>query len=173
MAAAASGVQVVRSRYWAWVLSCALCALGGVLMAHFLGAISPVGFYFTLLFLTLSMLVLGGEYSVTGAVVGTFLISIIAEITRHLGDGPVLLGVQIPALAGLSLLVQGAIIIVVMIWRPSGLLGDREIDGLFPRRRRASGWRGGDRRRDGRAGGVAGRRPRHRRPRRPRRRPWS
>ena len=142
VAAAASGVQVVRSRYWSWVLSCALCALGGALMAHFLGAISPVGFYFTLLFLTLSMLVLGGEYSVTGAVVGTFLISIIAEVTRYLGDGPVLLGLKVPALAGLSLLVQGAIIIVVMIWRPSGLLGDREIDGLFPRRMRASGARG-------------------------------
>ncbi len=135
VAAAASGVQVVRSRYWAWVLSCAVCALGGVLMAHFLGAISPVGFYFTLLFLTLTMLVLGGEYSVTGAVVGTFLVSIFAEVTRFLGDGPVVLGWQLPALAGLSLLVQGATIIVVMIWRPSGLLGDREIDGLFPRRR--------------------------------------
>jgi len=142
VAAAASGVQVVRSRYWAWVLSCAVCALGGVLMAHFLGAISPVGFYFTLLFLTLTMLVLGGEYSVTGAVVGTFLVSIFAEVTRYLGDGPVVLGWRLPALAGLSLLVQGAIIIVVMIWRPSGLLGDREIDGLFPRRTAALTSRG-------------------------------
>ena len=134
VAAAACGVQVVRSRYWSWVLGCAVCALGGVLMAHFLGAISPAGFYFTLLFLTLSMLVLGGEYSVTGAVVGTFLMTVVAEITRYLGDGPELLGVQLPALAGLSLLVQGAIIISVMIWRPSGLLGDREIDGLLRRR---------------------------------------
>ena len=134
VAAAATGVKVVRSRYWAWVLSCAVCALGGVLMAHFLGAISPAGFYFTLLFLTLSMLVLGGEYSVTGAVVGTFLMTIVAEVTRYLGDGPVVLGLQVPALAGLSLLVQGAIIIVVMVWKPSGLLGDREVDGLFRRR---------------------------------------
>jgi branched-chain amino acid transport system permease protein len=134
VAAAATGVKVVRSRYWAWVLSCAVCALGGVLMAHFLGAISPAGFYFTLLFLTLSMLVLGGEYSVTGAVVGTFLMTIVAEVTRYLGDGPVVLGLHVPALAGLSLLVQGAIIIAVMIWRPSGLLGDREVDGLFRRR---------------------------------------
>jgi branched-chain amino acid transport system permease protein len=134
VAAAATGVKVVRSRYWAWVLSCALCALGGVLMAHFLGAISPAGFYFTLLFLTLGMLVLGGEYSVTGAVVGTFLMTLVAEVTRYLGDGPVVLGWHVPALAGLSLLVQGAIIIVVMIWKPSGLLGDREVDGLFGRR---------------------------------------
>jgi branched-chain amino acid transport system permease protein len=134
VAAAATGVKVVRSRYWAWVLSCAVCALGGVLMAHFLGAISPAGFYFTLLFLTLSMLVLGGEYSVTGAVVGTFLMTVVAEVTRYLGDGPVILGWHVPALAGLSLLVQGAIIIAVMIWRPSGLLGDREVDGLFRRR---------------------------------------
>jgi branched-chain amino acid transport system permease protein len=103
-------------------------------LAHFLGAISPAGFYFTLLFLTLSMLVLGGEYSVTGAVVGTFLMTVMAELTRFLGDGPAILGWRVPALAGLSLLVQGAIIIVVMIWRPAGLLGDREIDGLFLRR---------------------------------------
>ena len=134
IAAAACGVQVVRSRYWSWVLSCALCALGGVLLAHFLGAISPVGFYFSLLFLTLSMLVLGGEYSVTGAVVGTLLMTVMAELTRFVGDGPVIMGWQVPALAGLSLLVQGAVIIAVMIWRPSGLLGDREIDGLLPRR---------------------------------------
>ncbi len=139
LAAAACGVQVVRSRYWSWVLSCAVCALGGVLLAHFLGAISPAGFYFTLLFLTLSMLVLGGEYSVTGAVVGTFLMTVVAEFTRYLGDGPVVLGLQLPALAGLSLLVQGAIIIAVMIWRPSGLLGDREIDGLLTRRAAAGG----------------------------------
>ena len=134
LAAAACGVQVVRSRYWSWVLSCAVCALGGVLLAHFLGAISPAGFYFTLLFLTLSMLVLGGEYSVTGAVVGTFLMTVVAELTRYLGDGPEVFGVQLPALAGLSLLVQGAIIIAVMIWRPAGLLGDREVDGLTRRR---------------------------------------
>ncbi len=155
VAAAACGVQVVRSRYWAWVLSCGVCALGGVLLAHFLGAISPAGFYFPLLFLTLSMLVLGGEYSVTGAVVGTFLITIMAEATRFLGDGPVILGWQVPALAGLSLLSQGAIIIVVMIWRPSGLLGDREIDGLFPRRALRAGASAGEERADAAAGAAA------------------
>jgi len=134
VAASSSGVQVVRSRFWSWVLSSAVCAMAGVLIAHFLGAISPSGFYFTLLFLTLAMLVLGGEYGVTGAVVGTVLMTIVSEATRYLGDGPVIFGVDIPPLAGLSQLVQGAIIIVVMIWRPFGLLGDRELDGLLSRR---------------------------------------
>jgi branched-chain amino acid transport system permease protein len=134
VAASSSGVQVVRSRFWSWVLSSAVCAMAGVLIGHFLGAISPSGFYFTLLFLTLAMLVLGGEYGVTGAVVGTVLMTIVSEATRYLGDGPVIFGVDIPPLAGLSQLVQGAIIIVVMIWRPSGLLGDRELDGLLSRR---------------------------------------
>lgn len=134
VAASSSGVQVVRSRYWSWVLSSAVCGLSGVLLGHYLGAISPTGFYFTLLFLTLAMLVLGGEYSVTGAVVGVFLITVVSEATRWLGDGPVVFGVDVPPLAGLSQLVQGAIIIAVMIWRPSGLLGDREIDGLLSTR---------------------------------------
>jgi branched-chain amino acid transport system permease protein len=136
IAASAVGVRVVRSRYVAWVASAAVCGLGGVLLGHYLGAVSPSGFYFNLLFLTLAMLVLGGEYGVSGAVLGTVLVAVVAELTRYLGDGPTILGVRIPSLAGLSQLVQGAIIILVMIVRPAGILGDREIDGLFRRFRR-------------------------------------
>jgi branched-chain amino acid transport system permease protein len=131
IAASASGVRVVRSRYVAWLVSAAICALGGVLLGHYLGAISPSGFYFNLLFLTLAMLVLGGEYSVSGAVLGTVLVAAVAEITRFLGDGPTVLGIKIPSLAGLSQLVQGGIIILVMIVRPAGILGDEEVDRLF------------------------------------------
>ncbi|MCZ7663250.1 MAG: branched-chain amino acid ABC transporter permease [Thermoleophilia bacterium] len=59
LAAASSGVQVIRSRYLVWVLSAGVTAAGGVLFAHFLGAINPDGFYLELSFLTLAMLVLG------------------------------------------------------------------------------------------------------------------
>ena len=134
LAAASMGIQIFRSRYVAWVVSAVITAIAGVLLGHFLSAISPSGFYLNLLFLTMAMLVLGGEYGVTGAVFGAVVVTVLNEVTRFLGDGPQILGVELPPLPGLSQMVLGAIIIAVMIWRPSGLLGDVEIDAPLERR---------------------------------------
>jgi branched-chain amino acid transport system permease protein len=131
LAAASSGVRVVRSRYVAWVLSAALTAVGGVLFAHFLGAINPEAFYFDLSFLILAMLILGGMTSTTGAVVGTIVVTAGEELTRYLGDGPELGSLQLPELFGLPQLFLGGVIVAVMILRPGGLVGDHEIEDLL------------------------------------------
>jgi branched-chain amino acid transport system permease protein len=136
VAAASMGIDVARVRLAAWVISAALVGVGGILLAHFLGAINPQGFYFDLTFLLLAMLLLGGMRSVTGAVLGTVVVTIGSELTRFLGDGPELLGIDLPPLFGLSPLFLGAVIIIVMILRPGGLVGDREIDHLVNRFRR-------------------------------------
>ena len=138
LAAGGMGVQVHRSRYWSWVLSAAVVALGGALLGHLLGAISPGIFFENLVFLQMAMLILGGMYSVTGALLGTALITFVAEAMRWLGDGPKVSGLQFPVIHGLSSMVYGAIILVVMIWWPGGFLDDKEIDGLWTwfRRRR-------------------------------------
>jgi branched-chain amino acid transport system permease protein len=133
LAAEAVGVHVPRSRFWAWVASAPLAGLGGVLYVHFLGTITPGDLFATLTFLVLAMLVFGGMYSVTGAVLGAVILSIGREATRYLGDGPVLLGVQIPVILGLSQLFTGAVLVAVLIWHPSGLVGDAEIETLLAR----------------------------------------
>lgn len=139
LAAAAMGVRVVRARYFSWVVSSIFAALGGALLGHLLGAIQPGTFYLSLNFLTLAMLVLGGMNSVTGAIVGTVVVTVGSELARWLGDGPVVLGQHLPELPGLSLLFQGLVILVVMLLKPAGLLGDHEIDWLWRRRRRGAG----------------------------------
>jgi branched-chain amino acid transport system permease protein len=131
VAAASMGVDLVRARMGAWVLSASIVAAGGVLLTHFLGAISPSGFYFSLTFLTLAMLVLGGMHSVTGAAVGTIVMTAGSEFTRYVGDGPMIFGFQLPQLFGLSQLFLGAVIILTMIFRPSGVVGGRELDELL------------------------------------------
>jgi branched-chain amino acid transport system permease protein len=139
LAAGSMGVQVHRSRYAAWVLSAAFAALGGALLGHLLGAISPSIFFENLMFLQMAMMVLGGLYSVTGALLGTLVLTVISEAMRWLGDGPKIGSVTLPVIHGLSSMVYGAIILVVMIWWSGGFLDDREIDGLwtwFRRRRR-------------------------------------
>ena len=133
LAAASSGVHVVRSRYVAWVVSAALTGLGGALLALFLGALSPTTFYFHLNFLTLAMLILGGMPSVTGAVLGTVVVIVGSEVTRYLGDGPVVLARQLPQIFGLSQLFLGAVITFTMILRPKGIVGDLEVETLAGR----------------------------------------
>ena len=138
LAAAAMGVRVVRVRYISWVVSVVFAALGGALLGHLLGAIQPGSFYLSLTFLTLTMLVLGGMNSVTGTLIGAAVVTVGAELARYFGDGPTVAGVELPSIPGLSLFFQGAVILIVMLWRPGGIMGDREIDLLWGDRLRRS-----------------------------------
>lgn len=127
LAAAATGVSVVSSRLIAWVISATVVGLGGVLLTLFVGTITPHQFFIHLTLLTLAMLVLGGMKSVTGAVLGSVVVFTGSELTRYLGDGPILLGVQLPRLFGLSTLFLGSVLLFVMILRPKGLVADWEV----------------------------------------------
>ena len=133
LAAETVGVHVARSKFWAWVASAPLAGLGGVLYAHFLGTITPGDIFANLTFLILAMLVFGGMYSVSGAVLGAVVLSIGREATRVLGDGPVIFGAQVPVILGLSQLFTGVVLVAVLIWHPTGLVGDAEIETLLVR----------------------------------------
>jgi branched-chain amino acid transport system permease protein len=139
VAAGATGVDVARSRFVAWVLSSALVSVGGALLAFFVGATNPREYFLHLTFLTLAMLVLGGMHSVMGAAIGAAVIFATTEFTRYLGDGPVLFGVQFPRLFGLSTLFLGAVILGVMLARPTGLVGNLEFHQVIERFRRRRG----------------------------------
>jgi branched-chain amino acid transport system permease protein len=65
IAAEASGVDIERERLIAFVLSAFVCGAAGVLYAHFLGIITPDAFFLTATFVALSMLVVGGMYSLS------------------------------------------------------------------------------------------------------------
>jgi branched-chain amino acid transport system permease protein len=138
VAARSMGVSVNRSRYVSWVLSAVFVSLGGALLAHLLGAISPSEFYENLMFLQIAMLVLGGMFSVTGAILGTVIVTVLSEVLRYIGDGPTIGSLKLPMIVGLSSMAYGAIILIMMVWRSAGILGDKEIDGAWDR---LVGWR--------------------------------
>ena len=127
-------VDVHRLRLIAWVLSCALLAVAGIAYAYFLGTISARPFYFNHVFLTLAMLILGGMRTVTGAVLGTFLISFGLEWVRWIETGPEIVGLDLPEVLGLSGVVLGAVIVLTMALRPGGIMGDHEIEEFILRK---------------------------------------
>lgn len=131
--ARAMGANIFRLRLIAWVLSGALLAVAGICYAYFLGTISARPFFFTHVFLTLAMLILGGMRTVTGAVLGCFLISFGLEGVRYIETGPVILGIDLPEALGLSGIALGTVIVLTMALRPMGIMGNSEIEDLFRR----------------------------------------
>jgi branched-chain amino acid transport system permease protein len=132
-AASAVGVRIRRLRLAAWMLSAFILAVAGSLFALYVGTISPNSFYFELTFLTLAMLIVGGMHSVSGSVVGCVIVTMGVEIMRFLESGPMLSGLKVPEMFGLTGFFLGLIIVFSMSLRPAGLLGENEIDDLWHR----------------------------------------
>jgi len=127
VAARASGIEVRRCRIPAFTLSCALMASGGVLQAHFLGVISFDTFYLGITFMTLAMLVVGGRGSLTGAVVGALLLATIISVLRGLEHGVTVGSTTTRIPAGAQEVALGALMLLVLIRHPRGLVGLREV----------------------------------------------
>ncbi len=128
-AAESVGIVIMRPRLMAFVISAFFTAVAGALWAHFLTSFSPKAFYFDITFRVITMLVVGGMGSVTGSVLGPITITFIAELLRRFEDATTLYGI--------SQIILAVLFILIIIFRPGGLMGERELDfGWFWRRRR-------------------------------------
>lgn len=130
VAARASGVNLYVTALLAFVLSGALVGLGGALEAQFLGVINPDVFYLDQTILFIAMLVLGGSASLSGAVLGVLTLSILVELLITLEQGVTLsLGAHswvLSAPGGTQEIGLGLIMVVMLVFRPEGLLGRAE-----------------------------------------------
>ena len=134
-AAAASGVHMVRHRLSAFVISGFLSGIAGVLLAHFLGTVRVETFYLDLTFLIVAMLVIGGMGSLTGAVAGALVIAGLTELLRQAEVGVDVGGTIVAAPAGLGDAILALIMLLIILFRPKGIAGGREISWPFPSRR--------------------------------------
>ncbi len=131
VAAGAMGVNVRRQRLLAWIVSAGVVAIAGVLLGHFLGAFSAKKFYFVDTFALLAMLIVGGMATVSGALAGAVLITLVTEFLRRLESGVEIFGYQTPEIFGTTQIGIGLIILLVMYRRGGGLLDRLEWDEFF------------------------------------------
>jgi len=116
LAAEAMGINTTRYKVLAFVISSALAGLAGVLFGHYRSFLSTNDFQFIRSFEIIIMIVLGGMGSLTGAVLGAVVITIMPELLRQLpGD-----------FSRYRLVVYSALLIVIILTRPQGILGTRE-----------------------------------------------
>lgn len=142
LSAESTGVSVVRARYVAWVASAAMSALAGSLWAQFNLAFGPAQFYYAQVFAILSMLVIGGLATVSGALIGAGLTDILFEVLRGVENEGNLFGIKVPQVSGLAQMILAVITLLILIFRPNGLLAWWEIDGWLAKVRDRF-WKGG------------------------------
>jgi branched-chain amino acid transport system permease protein len=133
-AAAAAGISINRQRLIAFTLSGALAGFAGGIYVH-LQPLAASSLYLDLTFITLAMLVVGGSGSLLGAVVGALALNGIFSFFSAATNTVDVLGWHLNVPSGTAEIVLGCLMAVVLILRPSGITGGRELS--LPRRRRA------------------------------------
>ncbi len=113
IAAEIMGVNTTKYKVLAFVVGAGFAGLAGALYAHYFYIIKPETFNFLKSFDILVMVVLGGLGSTTGAVIAA------AFITA--------LNVVLQEYAAVRMIIYALILIIVMIYRPQGLLGNKEL----------------------------------------------
>jgi branched-chain amino acid transport system permease protein len=120
IAAESMGINIARYKVQSFAVSAFMAGIGGCLYAHFLGYINPSDFGFLKSIDMLSMIVLGGLGSIPGAVFGASLLSAAPEFLRFMSQ--------------YRMLVYGALLVFLMVFRPNGLLGGVDFAALVLRK---------------------------------------
>ncbi len=143
IAAEAMGVNVFKVKVTSFTISSFLAGVGGALLGHMITTIDPKMFTFMLTFNILLIVVLGGNGSITGSVIASIAVTVLMEALRFLDEPLNLLFIKTQGLPGLRMVVFSALLMLVVIFRQRGLMGDRELSwdglskaGLLPRQRK-------------------------------------
>jgi branched-chain amino acid transport system permease protein len=123
-AAEAMGINTTRYKVVAFVVGAFFAGVGGGLFAHSVTYLHTNMFQFLKSIEFVVMVVLGGMGSITGSVIGAAVLTVLPEVLR--------------AAQELRMVIYSLLLIVLMLARPQGLLGMREIDV----RRIGAWWRG-------------------------------
>src|SRR5262252_5130852 len=125
VAAEALGVDTTRYKVLAFVMGAFFAGVAGGLFAHFLSYLNPNSFTFIKSIEVIAMVVLGGMGSISGSVMAAIVLTLMPEVLRPVKD--------------YRMVLYSLMLIVLMITRPGGLMGSREISfgGLMKRLRPA------------------------------------
>jgi branched-chain amino acid transport system permease protein len=124
LAAEAMGVNTTRYKVTSFVIGSAFAGIAGVLFAHYNKFLSTNDFQFIKSFEIIIMIVIGGMGSMTGAILGAIVVTLLPEVLRQLPA--IQVGTTTFQFADLRLVIFALILILTMILRPQGILGTRE-----------------------------------------------
>jgi len=142
IAAEAMGVNTTAYKVRAFVVASFFAGLAGGVFAHYQSIVAPSSFTFVKSMEVVVMVVAGGLGSTTGAVIAAVFLTLLPEALRSLflqitGDGSMAQKVE-----QIRMPIYGLLLVVMMLVRPQGLFGTRELWDMGPFKRLFEG-RGG------------------------------
>lgn len=113
IAAETMGIDTTKYKVMAFTIGAAFAGVAGTLFAHYFYIAHPASFTFMKSFDILSMVVLGGLGSMTGSVCGAVLLTFISAALASYPEW--------------RMVIYSLALIILMLYRPQGLLGDKEV----------------------------------------------
>lgn len=113
IAAESMGINAFKYKMMAFVIAAFFAGLAGGLYSHYAGYIKPDSFDFNKSIDYLTFVVFGGMGSLSGSVIAATALTFLPELLRGLGD--------------FRMIIYPLALILLMIFRPEGLLGDKEV----------------------------------------------
>ena len=126
IAAEVMGTPIAKNKRTAFMISSFFGGLAGGFYAHNMGYISPGSFGFLLSVQVLIITVLGGLGSISGSIVASIILTALPELLRSL-----------PTKVDVRMIVFPILLILMMIVRPEGLFGKKEIWTFFKKEGRS------------------------------------
>ena len=129
IAANSSGIPVFKYKMIGFVIASFVAGIGGGLYSSFIGFVKPEQASFNNSINYLIYVVLGGMGSTTGSILAAFVLTYLQEFLRFLKN--------------FRLLIYPVILIIVMLFRPQGLLGHKEMSfvGLVDWCKKSENWK--------------------------------
>lgn len=124
IAAEAMGVHTTKAKVRAFVLGSFFAGVAGGLFAHHLRYLNPQTFDFNKSFEIIIMVVLGGMGSISGSVLAAVFLTGLREALRPL---------QELTKIDFRMIIYSLLLILLMLIKPNGLLGTREIVEVLPK----------------------------------------
>ena len=112
IAAASSGINVTYYKVLTFAISAFFAGIGGAMYAHYMTAMIPTNFNFMYSAEFLTEVIIGGTGSLTGSIIGATFLSALPEAMREF--------------ANYRMLAYSVILVLVMIFKPSGIFGTYE-----------------------------------------------
>jgi branched-chain amino acid transport system permease protein len=128
IAAEAMGVDTTKYKVKAFIIGSFLAGCAGGLFAHYMMYLNPTMFMFIKSFEVVAMVVLGGLGSISGSIIAAIIITFLPEGLRFVKD-------YIPEHKDPRMIIYSITLITLMLTRPQGLLGRRELWQVLTRRK--------------------------------------
>jgi branched-chain amino acid transport system permease protein len=120
IAAQSMGINVTKYKVYAFILGATVAGIAGSFQAVFTLSVTPGTYTFMVSVMVLCMVVLGGMGNFKASILGAFIIQLISYL-------PQLTGLTSVIPPQFKQILFGLILVIMMIWRPQGLLGREKI----------------------------------------------